>query len=139
MHVDEDAGHMPMQTALDELSHLVGLQMTCMSNAAHQFKKQQAMPLSGYTTCLQVLSRNSSHGTSFFHLVESCIVTMLCKAKCGCSGHTSKHGGSHSNDVRLQLAHGGPDISVQGVGMAEGAVCIQQQIQVLLASHVQGS
>ncbi|KAA6422949.1 MAG: hypothetical protein FRX49_06938 [Trebouxia sp. A1-2] len=42
--------------------------------------------------------------------------------------HTSEHGGSHGNDIRLQLAHGGPDISVQGVGVAEGAVCIQQQI-----------
>ena len=83
-----------------------------------------------------LMQQQSQH---IFHLLESCIVTTLCKANLGCSRHTSKHGGSHSNDIRFQLTHGGPDISVQGVGMAEGAVRIQQQVQVLLASHVQGA
>lgn len=50
---------------------------------------------------------------------------------------TSKQGGSHSNIVRRRLAHGGPDLDVQGVDMAEHAISFQQQqIQMLLASQM---
>lgn len=81
----------------------------------------------------------------------------VCWAQCGCNRHsyvavacwaeciqnravvTSQHGCSHGNDIRLHLPHGGPHFRVQRVGVAEQVVGVQQQLQVLLASHVQGS
>ena len=48
--------------------------------------------------------------------------------------HTSKHEGSHSNDARRQLAHGSSEVHVHRV-----AKCVICMVQILLASHIQGS
>lgn len=75
--------------------------------------------------------------------------------------HTSKHKGSHSNDVRRQLAHKEPGVHVHRVGIAKCAMFMVEgsmriwmyqsvqhgnvvptyldQVWRLLTSHVQGS